>query len=159
MRTLEYNKTKTTALYSKHKILEIPDIFQLSVAKFMYWCYNGGLPIITLTTTFLRLHQSTNIKQDLPLCKNIIYPEWKQLWVSFLWSILVRKFGLTFWKDWNRLRLIHLAKNIKKSCYLARLPVDLRFICLSHSVWSLFYILVTFWNIVWCHYFPSYLPL
>ena len=36
VRTLEYNKTKTTVLYSKHKILEIPDLFQLSVAKFMY---------------------------------------------------------------------------------------------------------------------------
>jgi len=36
----------------------------------------------------------------------------------------------------------------KKSCYLSRLPVDLRFICLSHSV-----------ILRWCHYFPSYLPL
>ena len=44
MRTLEYNKTKTTVLYSKHKILEIPDLFQLAVAKFMYSFYNGGLP-------------------------------------------------------------------------------------------------------------------
>ena len=44
MRTLEYSKTKTTILYSKHKILEIPDLFQLSVAKFMYSVYNDGLP-------------------------------------------------------------------------------------------------------------------
>ena len=56
------------------------------------------------------------------------------------------KFGLTFPKIWNRLRLIHLAKNIKKSCYLARLPIDLRFICLSHSV-----------ILRWWRYFP-YLP-
>jgi len=42
--TLEYNKTKTTAFYSKHKILEIPDLFQLLVAKFMYSFYNGWLP-------------------------------------------------------------------------------------------------------------------
>jgi len=40
--TLEYNKTKTTVLYSKHKILEIPDSLQLSVAICMnvlllYW--------------------------------------------------------------------------------------------------------------------------
>jgi len=42
--TLEYNKTKTTMLYSKHKIIEIPDLFQLSVAKCMYSFYNGGLP-------------------------------------------------------------------------------------------------------------------
>ena len=31
-------------LYSKHKILEKPDLFQLSVAKFMYSFYNGGFP-------------------------------------------------------------------------------------------------------------------
>ena len=28
VRTLEYNKTKTTVLYSKHTNLEIPDLFQ-----------------------------------------------------------------------------------------------------------------------------------
>ena len=44
VRTLEYNKTKTTVLYSEHKILEIPDLFQLSVAKFVYSFCNGGLP-------------------------------------------------------------------------------------------------------------------
>jgi len=44
MRTLEYNKTKTTVLYSKRKILKIPDLFQLSVAKFMYSFHNRGLP-------------------------------------------------------------------------------------------------------------------
>ena len=44
VRTLEYKKTKTTVLCSKHKILEVPDLFQLSVAKFMYSFYNGGLP-------------------------------------------------------------------------------------------------------------------
>jgi len=83
VRTLEYNKTKTTVLYSKHKILEIPDLFQLSVAKFMYPFIMVDY-LITLITTMLRLHQSTNIKQDLLLCKNIIYPEWKHIWVSFL---------------------------------------------------------------------------
>jgi len=31
--------------------------------------------LITLITTLLRLHQSTNIKQDLLLCKYIIYLE------------------------------------------------------------------------------------
>ena len=43
VRTLKCNKTKTTILYSKHKILEILDLFQLSVAKFMYSFHNGGL--------------------------------------------------------------------------------------------------------------------
>jgi len=40
--------------------------------------------LITLITALLRLHQSTTIKQDLLLCKNIIYPELEHLWVSFL---------------------------------------------------------------------------
>jgi len=50
----------------------------------MYFFYNGGLPNHFDNYTLLRLHQSTTIKQDLLLCKNIIYPEWKHLWVSFL---------------------------------------------------------------------------
>jgi len=74
VRTLEYNKTKTAVLYSMHKILEIPDLFKLSVAKsctplIVVDC------LITLMTTLLRLHQSTNSKQDLLLSKIIIYPE------------------------------------------------------------------------------------
>jgi len=48
--------------------------------------------------------------------------------------MLVPKFGLIFRKIWNVFRLIHLENNIKKSCCLARIPVDLRFICLSHCV-------------------------
>jgi len=31
VRTLEYNKTNTTILYSKYKILEIPDLFQFQL--------------------------------------------------------------------------------------------------------------------------------
>jgi len=34
--------------------------------------------------TLLILHRSTNIKQDLRFCKNVIYIERKRLWVSFL---------------------------------------------------------------------------
>jgi len=83
VRTLEYDKTKTAVLYSKHKVLEIPDLIKLSVAKFMYWFYMVDC-LITLIATLLSLHQSVNIKQDLLLSKNSIYPEWKRLWVSFL---------------------------------------------------------------------------
>jgi len=43
VRTLEYNKTKTTVLYSKHKILNIPDLFKLSITRFMYTFDNGEL--------------------------------------------------------------------------------------------------------------------
>ena len=44
VRKLEYSKTKTTTLYSKHKISEIADLFELSVAKFMFSFYKVGLP-------------------------------------------------------------------------------------------------------------------
>jgi len=74
VRTLEQYKTKTTVLYSKHKILEIPNLFKLSVAKFMYSFIMVDC-LITLITALLGLHQPTNIKQDLLHCKNIIYPE------------------------------------------------------------------------------------
>jgi len=37
VRTREYGKTKTMIHYSKHKSLEIPKLFKLSVAKFMYY--------------------------------------------------------------------------------------------------------------------------
>jgi len=36
VRTLEYDKTKTAALYSKHTILEIPGLFKLSFTKFIF---------------------------------------------------------------------------------------------------------------------------
>jgi len=75
-RTLEYNKTKTTVLYSKHKIF-----YLFLLIYFNCQLQNSCTPFImvdypiTLITTLLRLHQSTNIKQDLLHCKNIIYPE------------------------------------------------------------------------------------
>jgi len=44
VRTVQYGKTKTTVLYSKHNSLNIPDLLKLSVAKFMYSFNNGELP-------------------------------------------------------------------------------------------------------------------
>jgi len=44
VRTLESNKTKTAVLYSKHKIEQIPDLFKLSVVKFMYSFNSDRLP-------------------------------------------------------------------------------------------------------------------
>jgi len=38
-------------------------------------CSNHHFAAMQQTITLLRLYQSTNIKQDLLLCKNIIYPE------------------------------------------------------------------------------------
>jgi len=43
-RALENNRTKTAVIYSKHKILELPGLFKLSVAKFMHSLHSGGLP-------------------------------------------------------------------------------------------------------------------
>jgi len=55
---------------NKHKILEMPDLFQLSVAKFMYSFSNGGLPH-HFDNYFAEIASlSPNIKQDLLLCKN-----------------------------------------------------------------------------------------
>ena len=44
VRILEYTITETAVLYSKYKILEIPDLFKLSVTEFRYFFYSGGLP-------------------------------------------------------------------------------------------------------------------
>jgi len=92
--------------------------------------------LITLIVTLLRLHQSTNIKQDLLLCKNIIYPEWKRLWVSFS-----NYAGLKIWYD-NFENLKYFSaysfgkqyKNVLLSCQI--------------SCWSSFYMLVTFCNVL-----------
>ena len=74
VRTLEYNKIKQ--LYS------IPSTkFQKYLIYFNCQLPNSCAPLImvdyliTLITTLPRLHQSTNIKQDLLLCNNIIDPE------------------------------------------------------------------------------------
>jgi len=142
VRTREYNKTKTTILYSKHKILEIPDLFQLSVAKFMYSFQNGGLPN-HFDSYFAEIASVHKYQTRLVSLQKYYLPRMK----TTLGHLSLKYIGLTFQKNWNHLRLVQLAKNIKKSCYLARLPVELRFICLSHSVWSSFYILVPFSNI------------
>jgi len=113
----------------------------------MYSFYNGALPN-HFDNYFAEIASVHKYQTRLASLQKYYLPRMKTSLGQFsLIKILVWKFGLTFQKNWNPLRLIHLAKTIKKSCYLARLPVDLRFICLSHSVWSSFYILVTFCNI------------
>ena len=86
-------------LYSKHSVLNIPDLFKWSVAK-------SCRPILlimvnylnTLITTFLLLHLSTNIKHDLLFCRNIISPDWKRLQVSILKIVLVQNLVQYSWK-------------------------------------------------------------
>ena len=117
MRTLEYNKTKTTMLYSKHKNLEMPDIFQLSVAKFMYSFYTGGLPT-HFDNYFAEIESIHKYQTRLASLQKYYLPRMKTSLGQLSLIILVRKFGLTFRKNWNHLRLIHLDKNIKSPAIL-----------------------------------------
>jgi len=43
VRTIDNGKTETTVHYSKHKSVEIRNLFKLSVAKIMYFFCRGGL--------------------------------------------------------------------------------------------------------------------
>jgi len=130
VKTIKYNKTKTAVLHSRNKILKFQTFWNCQLSNlctlFIMVDY-----LNTSITTFLTLHQSTNIKQGLLFSKNIVYPHWKRLWVSFLWSILIPKCGLTFLKIWNRSCVLPLENNIKTSCYLENIPVDFSFIYLS----------------------------
>jgi len=127
---LNWRRANKTTLLS----LIIPDVFKLPVAKFMYSFYNGGLPnhfdnYFTEIASFYKYQTRHAALQKYYLC-----PEWKRPWVSFLQNIFVPKFGLIFLKIWNLFRSIHLENNIKMSCYLARIPVDLCFASLSFFV-------------------------
>ena len=134
MRKLEYNKTKTTILYSKHKILAIPDLFQLSVAKFMYSFYNGGLPN-HFDNYFAEIASVHKYQTRLASLQKYYLPRMNttlgQLSLKYIgpkiWSNIPEKLKSSSPYSFGK-------KKYKRSCYLARLPVDLRFICLSHSV-------------------------
>ena len=97
-----------------------------------------------LITSLLRMHLSTNIKTGMLLCKNIIYQEWKHLWVGFLSSILAKKFGLIFLKIWKLSRHIHLENNMKTPCHRAKIPLNFRSYTCHFSIKILF----------WCSSFP-----
>jgi len=87
--------------------------------------------LLALITTFLKLHQSTNIEQGLFLCKNIIYPERKCLWVSFFKKYIDPKMWSALPESFKSLSLYSSEKQYKTSCYLAKLPAGFRFIRLS----------------------------
>jgi len=146
VKTLEYNKTKPTVLCSKHKISEIPDLFQLSVAKFMYSFCNGGLPN-HFNNYFAEIASVHKYHTRLASLQQYYLPRMK----TSLGQLSLKYIGPKIWSNIpEKLKSsspYSFGKNMKKSCYLARLPVDLHFICLSHSAWSSFYILVTFCNI------------
>jgi len=152
VRTLEYNKTKTTVVYSKHTILEIPDLFQFSVAKFMYSFYNGGLPnhfdnyFAEIASVHIYQTRLASLqKYYLPIMKTSL----GQLFLKYIgpktWSnipeILKSSSPYSFDKKYKKVLL---------SC--------------QTSCWSSFCMLVTFcliFVLYSCHipYFPSYLPL
>jgi len=133
VRTLEYNKTKTTVLYSKHNILEIPDLFQLSVAKFMYSFYNGGLPN-HFDNYFAEIASVHKYQTRLASLQKYYLPRMK----TSLGQLSRKYIGPKIWSNIpEKLKSsspYSFGKKYKKSYYLARLPVDLRLICLSHSV-------------------------
>jgi len=168
--TLEYSNTKTTVLYSKHKILEILDLFQLAVAKFMYSFYNGGLPnyFDNLFAEIASIHQyQTRLvslqKYYLPRMKTSL----GQLSLKYIgpkiWSNIPEKLKSSSPYSFGK-KYIKVLLSCQNSCwssfdmlltfclifvlYASYILFDLRFICLSHSV-----------ILRWCHYFPSHLPL
>jgi len=69
---LQYHKTQTIILYSKHKILNMPDFFKLSVGKVMYSFDNGKIP--NHFDNYSDIVSVHNYQTGL-LYKNIIYPD------------------------------------------------------------------------------------
>jgi len=143
VRTLEFNKTKTPVLYSKHKILEIPDLFQLLVAKFMYSFHNGGLPNY-FDNYFAEIASVHKYQTRLVSPRKYYLHRMKTPLSQFSLKYIGPKMWSNIPQNLKSSSPYSFGKKIKKkSCYLARLPVDLCFICLSHSV-----------TLRWCHYFP-----
>jgi len=136
VRTLEYNKTKTTVLYSKHIILEIPDLFQLSVAKFMYSFNNCWLPN-HFDNCFAEI-ASVHKYQTRPASLQKYYlPRMK----TSLGQLALKYIGPKIWsnipeklKSSSPYSIGKKYKKVLQSCQI--------------SCWSSFYMLVTFCNIV-----------
>jgi len=66
-----------------------------------------------------------NVTQSLFFCKNIIYSEWKYF------EDLLKYIGPKSLWNLSHHTGIHLENIANTSCYLAKIPVDFRFICLS----------------------------
>jgi len=147
VRTLEYNKTKTTVLYSKHKISEKPDLFQLSVAKFMYSFHNGGLP--NHFDNYFAEIASVHKYQTRPASLQKYYlPRMK----TSLGQLSLKFIGPKIWSN--------IPENLKSSSpYTFGKKYKKVLLSCQTSCWFSFYMLVTFCNIALCQYFPSYLRL
>jgi len=133
VRTLEYRKTNTTVISSKHKILEILDLFQFSVAKFMYSFSNGRLPnhFDNYFAEIASVHKyQTRLASLQKYCLSRMKTSLGQLSLKYIdpkiWSNIPEKLKSS--------SPYSFGKKYKKSCYLAKLPVHLRVMCLLHSV-------------------------
>ena len=145
VRTLEYSKTKTTILYSKHKILEKPDLFHSSVAKFMYSYYNGGLPN-HFDNYFAEIASVHKYQTRLASLQKYYLPRMK----TSLGQLSLKYIGPKIWSNipekLKSFTLYSFGKKYKKSpailpdflliivLYACHILFDLRFIFLSHSV-------------------------
>ena len=132
MTTLEYNKTKTTVLYSNHKILEIHDLFQLSVAKFMYSFYNGGLPN-HFDNYFAEIASVHKYQTRLASLQNYYWPRMKTSLGLLSLKYISPKIWYNIQENLKSSSPYSFGKNYKKvllSC--------------QTSCWSSFYMLVTF---------------
>ena len=134
-------KLKQLYSYSKYKSLEIPDLFKLSVGRFMYSFYSGGSPN-QFDNYFAEITSVHKYQTRLASLQKYYLPRMKtslgQLSLKYIgpkiWSNIPENLKSSSPSSFGK-------ENIETSGYLARIPVDLRFICLSHFV-----------ILCWCHF-------
>jgi len=129
-------QNKSTIFYSKHKIVEIPDLFKLSVAKFMYSFYNGGLPN----------HFNNYFAEIASVHKyQIRFVSLQKYFFSQNENVSASAFFKVYWSQiWS-----NIPENMKSSLpySLGKQYKNVRLSC-QNSCWSSLYMLVTFCNIV-----------
>ena len=142
LRTLEYNKNKTTILYSKHKILEIPDLFQLSVANFMYSINNGGLPN-HFDNYFADIASVPKYQTRLASLQKYYLPRMK----TSLGQLSLKYIGPKIWSN--------IPEKLKSSSpYSFGKKYKKVLLSCQTSCWSSFYMLVTFCLILFLYSCP-----
>ena len=110
------------------------DLFQFSVAKFMYSFYNGGLPN-HFDNYFAEIASVHKYQTRLASLQKYYLPRMN----TSSGQLSLRYIGPKIWsnipENLKSSSPYSLGKKYKKkSCYLARLPVDLHRTCLSNSV-------------------------
>ena len=119
-----------------HKILEIPDLFQLSVAKFMHSFCNGGLPN-HFDNYFAEIASIHKYQTRLASLQKYYLPRMK----TSLGQLSLKYIGPKIWSS--------IPEKLKSSSPYSFGKKYLKKVLLScqTSCWSSFYILVTFCNI------------